>query len=281
MQRATILSKLLRLFVLAILFGGTIVFLLPVYVTVAMSLKSQSELATTSMWSWPRQLTWENYHIVLTNQNVNFALLFKNTVIITVISTFGTLFGCTIVAYGFARLKFVGRDRLFLILLGTMMLPGLVTMIPTYVLYAKLHWVNTFLPLTVPAFFGGGAFNIFLMRQFYLTIPRELDEAAVIDGASHWTIFTKLILPSSGPAIATIALLTFVGTWKDFIGPLLYLDDVDKQTLELGLNTYHSLNGDKWHLLMASTMLVSIPIIIFFFVGQRYFVKGIVMTGFK
>jgi len=280
-KAAVLASTAVRLLVLAILFCGAVVFLLPVYVTLTMSLKSPSELATTSMWAWPQHLTWDNYHIVLTNTNVSFATLLKNTTIVTTVNTVGTLFGCSVVAYAFARLKFAGRDRLFLILLATMMLPALVTMIPTYVMFAKLHWVNTFLPLTVPSFFGGGAFNIFLMRQFYLTIPRELDEAAVIDGASHWVIFSRLILPASGPALATVAMLTFVGTWKDFTGPLLYLNDVDKQTLEIGLNTYHSLNGDKWHLLMAGTMLVSIPIIVFFFLGQRYFVKGIVMTGFK
>lgn len=281
MDRATLASKLSRLLVLLTLFVGAVAFMVPYYITVAMSLKSQSELATTSMWSWPREVTFENYRIVLTNPLVSFALLLKNTTIITVISTVGTLFGCTVVAYGFARMKFVGRDRLFLVLLATMMLPGLLTMIPSYVMYAKLHWVNTFLPLTVSSFFGGGAFNIFLLRQFYMGLPRELDEAAVIDGATHWTIFRKVILPLSGPAIATVGIFSFMGNWRDFQGPLIYLNDADKQTLELGLRTYQSLNGTKWHLIMASTVLVSIPIIILFFVGQRYFVKGIVMTGLK
>lgn len=281
MQRATVLSKLERLVVLAVLFTGSIAFIVPFYVTLAMSLKSEAELATTSMWSWPRHVTFENYRIVLTNPIVSFEMFLRNTVIITAISTVGTLLGCTVVAYGFARLQFAGRDRLFIILLATMMLPGLVTMIPSYVVFAKIHWVNTFYPLTVPAFFGGGAFNIFLLRQFFRGIPRELDEAAVLDGASHWTIFRRIIMPSSGPALATIGIFTFMGSWRDFVGPLLYLDDADKQTLELGLRTYQSLNGSKWHLIMAGTVLVSIPIIILFFVGQRYFVKGIVMTGLK
>jgi multiple sugar transport system permease protein len=281
MERATLASKTGRGLVLATLFVGCIAFIVPFYVTVAMSLKSEAELATTSSWSWPQHVTFENYRIVLTNPIVSFGLFLRNTTIITIISTVGTLFGCTVVAYAFARMKFVGRDRLFLILLATMMLPGLVTMIPSYVIFAKMHWVNTLLPLTVPAFFGGGPFNIFLLRQFYRSIPRELDEAAVLDGASHWVVFRKIILPSSGPALATVGIFTFMGSWRDFLGPLLYLDDPDKQTLELGLRTYSSLNGSKWHLLMASTVLVSIPIIILFFVGQRYFVKGIVMTGLK
>lgn len=281
MHRAALLSRLERWTVLAVLFAGSVAFILPFYVTLAMSLKSQSELATTAMWTWPRHVTFENYRIVLSNPIVSFTVFLKNSVIITVISTIGTLFGCTVVAYGFARLQFAGRDRLFLILLATMMLPGLVTMIPSYVIYAKIHWVNTFYPLTVPAFFGGGAFNVFLLRQFFRGIPRELDEAAVLDGATHWTIFRRIILPSSGPALMTIGIFTFMGSWRDFIGPLLYLDDADKQTLELGLRTYQSLNGTKWHLVMAGTVLVSIPIIILFFIGQRYFVKGIVMTGLK
>lgn len=281
MERATVLSKIERIVVLLVLFFGSIAFIVPFYVTVAMSLKSESELATTSMWSWPIHVTFANYTQVLTNPLVSFPTFLKNTVVITTISTIGTLFGCTVVSYAFARMQFAGRDRLFLILLATMMLPGLVTMIPGYVMFAKIHWVNTMYPLTVPAFFGGGAFNIFLLRQFYRGIPRELDEAAVIDGASHWTIFRRIILPSSGPAITTVGIFTFMGSWRDFLGPLLYLDDPEKQTLELGLRTYTSLNGTKWHLIMAGTVLVSIPIIIVFFIGQRYFVKGIVMTGLK
>ena len=281
MERATINERLTRILVLVILALGAVAFMVPFYITVAMSLKSQSELATTSMWSWPHDVTFENYRTVLTNPLVSFSVFLKNTSIITTISTLGTLFGCTVVAYGFARMKFAGKDRLFLVLLSTMMLPGLLTMIPSYVIYAKLHWVNTFYPLTIPSFFGGGAFNIFLLRQFYLGIPKELDEAAVLDGASHWTIFSRVLLPLSGPAIATVGIFSFMGAWRDFMGPLLYLNEPEKQTLELGLRTYQSLHDSQWHLIMASTVLVSIPIIILFFVGQRYFVKGIVMTGLK
>jgi len=281
MERATIADKFSRTVVLLILFGGAIAFMVPFYITVAMSLKSQSELATTSMWAWPREVTFENYRTVLTNPLVSFSLFLRNTTFITTVSTIGTLFGSTVVAYGFARMNFAGKDRLFLVLLATMMLPGLLTMIPSYVVYAKIHWINTFYPLTVPAFFGGGAFNIFLLRQFYLGIPKELDEAAVIDGASHWIIFYRVLLPLSGPAIATIGIFSFMGAWRDFMGPLLYLNEPEKQTLELGLRTYQSLHDSQWHLIMASTVLVSIPIIVLFFVGQRYFVKGIVMTGLK
>jgi ABC-type glycerol-3-phosphate transport system permease component len=267
--------------VLAVLFAGAIAFLLPFYVSLCMALKAQSEVATTSLWAWPRHPTLENFQTVLANPSLSFPLLLRNTVLITTISTLGVVLSSAVVAYGFARINFAGRDRLFLVTLATMMLPGIVTMIPNYVVFAHLHWVNTFLPLTVPAFFGGGAFNIFLLRQFYLGLPRELDEAAFLDGASYWTIFTRIVLPLSGPALATVAIFTFSGGWRDFMGPLLYLNQPDKQTLEVGLQTYQSLKGEEWHLLMAGSVLVSIPIVIIFFIGQRWFIKGIVMTGGK
>ncbi len=270
-----------RLVVLAILVVGSLAFLLPFYVMLAMALKSQSEVAVTSMWAWPKQVTFENFHEVLTNPNVNFRLLLRNTTFITGVATIGTLFSSAVVAYAFARMSFPGKDRLFLVLLSTMMLPGIVTQIPSYVMYANIRWVNTFLPLTVPAFFGGGAFNIFLLRQFYLGLPRELDEAAFLDGASHWTIFRKIVLPLSGPALATVGMFTFIGTWRDFMGPLLYLNRSELQTLEVGLKTFQAQNGEKWHLLMAGSVLVTIPLILIFFIGQRYFVKGIVMSGLK
>ena len=205
----------------------------------------------------------------------------KNSVFLAAVGTLGVVSTSSAVAYAFARIDFMGKDRLFLVLLSTMMLPGIVTMIPSYVLFAKIGWVDTFLPLTVPAFFGGGAYNIFLLRQFYLTLPRELDEAAILDGASHWTIFTRIILPLSGPALATVGIFCFIGSWRDFMGPLLYLNDPAKQTLELGLRTYQSMHNEQWHLLMAGSVLVSIPLIILFFVGQRFFIKGIALTGLK
>ena len=270
-----------RLLVLLVLVGGACVFLLPFYISLAMSLKNPTELATSSIWSWPVRATLENYHLVLTNPNVSFVRFFQNSLVIATLCTIGVVISSSMVAYAFARVQFRGRDRLFIVLLSTMMLPGIVTMIPTYVLYKYLHWVNTILPLTVPAFLGGGAFNIFLLRQFFLGIPVELDEAAKLDGASHWTILTRVVMPLSGPALATVAVFTFIGSWRDFMGPLIYLNDVNKQTLELGLSTYASLRAEQWHLLMAGSVLVTIPLIAIFLVGQRYFVRGIVMTGIK
>jgi multiple sugar transport system permease protein len=280
-KRGQIVDTAGRYLILAILALGVVVFLLPLYVMLVIAFKTPAEFAATDIWSLPKAPTIDNFITVLTNPRVSFFLFLQNTSIITVISTLGVLFSSALVAYGFARLEFAGRDRLFLVLLATMMLPGIVTMIPTYVMYANIGWVDTFYPLTVPAWFGGGAFNIFLLRQFFMTIPRDLDEAAIIDGASHWTIFAKILVPLSGPALATVGLFCFIGSWKDFMGPLLYLNDTKKMTLEVGLQAYASFQSENYNLLMAASVLVMIPIVILFFVGQRWFVKGIVMTGIK
>jgi ABC-type glycerol-3-phosphate transport system permease component len=264
-----------------LLAAGSLLFLLPFYTSVVMSLKTPEELATTSVWAWPQSVTWSNYQEVLTNPNVNFLRLFWNTVVIAMLATTGVIVSSSLVAYAFAKMKFVGRDRLFVVLLSTMMLPAIVTMIPTYFLFKELRWINTILPLTVPAFFGGGAFNIFLLRQFFMGIPRELDEAAKIEGAGHWTIFSRVVMPLSGSALATVGIFCFIYNWRDFMGPLIYLNEPEKQTLELGLATYNSLRAEQWHLLMAGSVMVTLPLIVLFMFGQRYFVKGMAMTGFK
>lgn len=275
---STLLSKALTWIVLL---SGAVAFTMPLYIMLAMALKTPNEIATSSAWAWPKNLTWENFTLVLNNPNVSFRLFFKNTLIITLLSTLGVIVSSSLVAYAFARLRFRGRDRLFLLLLSTMMLPAIVTMIPTFVLYKYLHWIDTFFPLWVPAWFGGGAFNIFLLRQFFMGIPRELDEAAFLDGAPHSTIFWRIILPLAKPALATVGIFSFMYSWKNFEGPLLYLNSPEKQTLEVGLQTYRSLNNEQWNLLMAGAVLVMIPLILLFLIGQKWFVKGIVMTGGK
>ncbi|MER3495394.1 MAG: sugar ABC transporter ATP-binding protein [Armatimonadota bacterium] len=263
------------------LLAGAVLFMAPLYIMVVMALKTPAEITQSSIWAWPQELTWENFHDVLTNENAPFFAFLRNSGIVATISTFGVVISSAIVAYPFARLRFKGRDRLFLILLGTMMLPGIVTMIPTYVEFKYFRWIDTFFPLTVPAFFGGGAYNIFLLRQFFMGIPRDLDEAAILDGASQATIFWRLILPNSGAALATVGIFSFIYTWRDLMGPLLYLNSPEKQTLELGLNTYRTLHNEQWHYLMAGSVLVMLPLILLFLLGQRYFVKGIVMSGIK
>jgi len=260
---------------------GSLIFMTPLYLMITMSLKSSGEIAKTNAWEWPKVITFENFSKVLTNENAPFFLFFKNTLIISTLATLGVVLSSSLVAYAFARLNFRGRDRLFVLLLSTMMLPGIVTMIPTYALYSYLHWIDTFNPLIIPAYFGGGAFNIFLLRQFFMGIPRELDEAALLDGASYATIFWRIIMPNSGAALATVGVFGFIYNWKDFMGPLLYLNSPEKQTLELGLRTYQSLQSEQWHLLMAGSVIVMIPLLVIFIVGQKWFVKGIVMTGGK
>ncbi len=280
-KRAETSERIVKFFTWCALLIGAVAFVMPLYIMIVMALKTPNEIATTSAWAWPKDLTWENFSTVLSNPNVSFKLFFKNTLVIAILSTTGVIVSSSLVAYAFARLRFRGRDRLFLLLLSTMMLPAVVTMIPTYVLYKYLNWIDTFYPLWVPAWFGGGAFNIFLLRQFFMGIPRELDEAALLDGASHSTIFWRIILPLSKPALATVGIFAFIYNWKDFMGPLLYLNSPEKQTLELGLQTYRSLQNEQWHLLMAGSVLVMIPLIVLFLIGQKAFVKGIVMTGGK
>jgi multiple sugar transport system permease protein len=279
--RAELTAKILRALLWMVLLIGVVLSLTPFYMMIVMSLKTPGELAGSSAWAWPKGLTWENYQKVLSNPNAPFLLFFRNSVIIAFVSTLGVMISSSLVAYAFARLKFRGRDQLFMLLLSTMMLPGIVTMIPQYVLWKYLGWIDTFYPMTIPAFFGGGAYNIFLLRQFLMGIPRDLDEAALIDGANHATIFWKLLIPNMGPAMATVGIFAFIYNWKDFMGPLVILNSPENQTLELGLATYRALNQNQWELLMAGSVLVMIPIMVLFFLGQRYFVKGIVMTGIK
>jgi len=274
-------ERILKIASVVLLTTGSILFLVPFFTAASMSLKSEAELNTTPAWTLPQHPTLDNFKEVLSNPNVSFVQCFWNTTTIAVLSTLGVIVSSSLVAYAFARLKFRGRDRLFIVMLSTMMLPGIVTMIPSYLLFAQLRWVNTFLPLIVPAWMGGGAFNIFLLRQFFMSVPRELDEAALIDGASHFTIWRKIIMPLSKTALATVGLFSFIYNWRDFLGPLLYLNDPAKQTLELGLQTFNSAQQQKYHLLMAGSMLVMLPLILIFFLGQRFFVKGIVMSGIK
>jgi len=275
------LTRVNTLVLWAVLLFGAVVFFIPLYVMVAMSLKTAEEISNSSMWAWPTHPTLENYRTILTDPELNFVRKFFNTLFLTVAPTLGVVLSSAIVSYPFARLRFRGRDRLFLILLSTMMLPGVVTMIPGYVLYAKLGWIDTYYPFIVPAFFGGGAFNIFLVRQFMMGIPREMDEAARIDGASNAVIFWRVLLPNCGPVLATIGVFSFVGGFREFLGPLMLLNDPEKMTLEVGLRMLQSAHKTEFHLMMAGATVVMIPIVVIFLFAQRYFVRGITLTGIK
>ncbi len=214
-------------------------------------------------------------------QTIPFLNFLKNSVIVTGLSMLGEILSCSLVAYAFARLRFPGRNALFLVLLGTMMIPYPVTMVPTFMLFNALGWVNTYLPLVLPPFFGP-AYNVFLLRQFFLTINRELDEAAEVDGANKFRIYWQIMLPLAKPALATVAIFSFMYYWNDFMGPLIFLSDSEKYTLALGINYLrnHRGGGDLSVQMAASVMFV-LPCILLFFVAQRYIVEGIVTTGIK
>ena len=201
-----------------------------------------------------------------------------NTLIIVFFSIIGNVFVNSFVSYGFAKVDFAGKNILFTCILATMMIPGFITLVPTYVIFSKLHWVNTYLPLIVPAFLGN-AFHIFMMRQFYMTIPIELTEAARIDGAGHFYIWGKLMMPLVKPVMATIALIAFKGSWSDFQGPLLYLSDRNMYTLQLGLQVFKGQGFTEWNYLMAVSFLSMIPILILFFCFQNYFIEGMNVGG--
>ena len=223
-------------------------------------------------------LNWSNYFRGL--RFIDFRQQLSNTLIICFFSVLGTLISCSLVAYGLAKIEWKGSGVLFILILSTMMLPYQVIMVPLFALFVKLRWVDTFLPLTIPAFFGN-AFFIFLLRQFFLTIPKDLSEAARIDGCSEFDIYRRIILPLSKPALAMVGLWTFMGAWNDFVGPLIYLVDESRYTLSLGLAMFLGEYGSEYGMLMAVSTVVTIPIVILFFFTQRTFIQGITMTGLK
>ena len=253
-------------------------FLFPFLWMLTTSLKVDTQIfADPPVWI-PNPFAWENYPKAV--NYIPFARYFGNTLQIAVLSSLGTVISCALVAYSLARLRWPGRDFLFMLTLATMMLPFAVTMIPLFIVFKNLGWINTFNPLIVPHFFGG-AFYIFLLRQFFMTIPLDLSDAARIDGASELGIFARIILPLTRPAIATIALLQFLGSYRDFMGPLIYLTDESKYTLSIGLTMFSGQHTTEWSLLMAASVVMSAPIIILFFFTQRTFVQGITLTGIK
>lgn len=267
-----------RLLVYALLIGGGFLFMIPFLWMLSTSLKGEVGLFDLPPRWIPDPVHWDNYAKGV--QSFPFLRYTWNTTFLTVVAMIGSVLSSSLVAYAFARLRWPGRTAWFVILLGTMMLPPQVTMIPVFILFRKLDWINTYLPLTVPYFFGG-AFYIFLLRQFFLTIPRELSEAAKIDGCPEFMIYWRIFLPLSKPALATLAIFTFMGTWNDFLGPLIYLSDPDKFTLALGLRSFQMQYGTRWNVMMAASILVMLPTVILFFSCQKYFIEGITLTGVK
>lgn len=272
------LTKNVLVYGLLFVLGG--VFLLPFLWMVTSSLRSQGAGVTFPPQFLPTELNWQNYPRVF--EMIPFGRFALNSVIVTTLAVLGELLSASVVAFGFARLRFPGRNVLFVILLTTMMIPYPVTMIPTFILWVRgLGLANTFGPLVLPPFFGP-AFSIFLLRQFFLTINTELDEAAKVDGANEFRIYWQIILPLAKPALATIAIFSFIGNWNDFLSPLIYLSDPSLYTLAIGINYLRNFRGGgELALQMAAAVMFIAPCIIIYFVAQRYVIQGIVTTGLK
>jgi len=270
-------------YLLALAFG--LLFLAPFLFALSTSLKDPSEIYLFPPKWLPSQLLWQNY--VEAWSLAPFTRFLTNTIVVTGFAMFGQLVSGCLVAYGFARFRFPGRDQLFIVLLATMIIPVEVTIIPSFLLFKYLNWLDTWLPLIVPAYFGGSAFYIFLMRQFLLTLPREMDEAAEIDGAGSLRILWQILLPLMRPAIATAAIFSFVRHWNAFFLPLVYLSKQRLFTLSLGLRYFQNLESQAIggppaeHYLMAVAIVTTIPMVILFFSLQQYFIRGIVMSGIK
>jgi multiple sugar transport system permease protein len=277
LTRVFLLSLVRKIIAYSVLTLLCIVFIFPVLWMVSTSLKLPQQVFVYPPQIIPDPVVWQNYPEAM--QKFPFWLYLFNTVIVTTVATFGTTLSASLVAFGFARRRFPEREFLFGVLLSTMMLPGIVTLIPTFVLFTKLGWVNTYLPLTVPAFFGGGAFYIFLLRQFYRTLPYDYDEAAYIDGASSLRVWWEIIIPFSKAPLAVIIIFTIVANWNDFMGPLIYMNNPNMRTLALGLQFFRDQFVTQWGYLMAGATLMTLPVLALFFAAQRYFMQGILLTG--
>ena len=257
---------------------GAVATVMPFLWMLSTSLKSQGSAAAYPPVWIPDPIHWRNYVDVVLS--FPFAIFAYNSLKISLLGTAGQIITTSLAAYAFSRMNFPGRQLLFYLLLATLMIPGQVTMIPTFILFNALGWVNTHYPLFIPAWFGG-AFGTFLIRQFFLTVPQDYSDAAAIDGAGHFRIFTAIFLPLAKPVVATLALFTFMGHWNEFLLPVIYLTDQNKLTLTVGLSSFRQQYTTLYHYLMAGTLLSIIPILILFVVLQKYFVRGIVMSGIK
>jgi multiple sugar transport system permease protein len=271
-------KKVTRFSAHLVLIIASFFFMIPFIWMVSTSLKPLTQVFTFPPEWIPKPVKWSNYIDAM--NYIPFFTYLKNTTIITVVSTVGAVLSCPIVAYSFAKLKWPGRNILFIITIGVMMIPGQVTMIPLFLLFEKLGLVGTPYPLIIPAFFGI-PFYIFLLRQFFMGLPDSLREAAKIDGASEFRIYWQIMLPLAKPAVLAVGLFQFMASWTDFIGPLLYLTDSVQYTLSLGLQQFQSQKGSEWGLMMAVSTMMTVPVILLFFFLQKTFIKGITFSGIK
>lgn len=276
-SQSELLSKVFSYLLLVL---GSIVILVPFAWMISTSLKKKADVYVFPPQWIPSPPQWHNYKEAFTT--FPFAHYTWNSIIIVVLVMAGTLFSCSFSAYGFSRLQAPGRNLIFMVLLATMMLPSAVTMVPIYLFFNKLGWVNTFKPLIIPAWFGT-AFYIFMMRQFFMGIPYELEDSARIDGCTTYGIWARIMVPLSKPVLVTVGVFTFMGTWNDFMTPLIYLTDEDKRTLALALSYFQgsARSAPDLHLLMAASLYAIAPCVTLYFLCQRIFVKGMVFTGVK
>ena len=273
-QQRTVNSTLSHI---ALLLGVTLMFI-PLFWTISTSLKSPGEVFLFPPKWIPSEIHFENYLEATTK--IPFFRYAANTAFITGMAIIGKVFSVTLVAFAFSRMRWWGRDVLFIVMLATMMLPPHITLIPQFILFRNLRWIDTYLPLIVPDFFGG-PWLTFLVRQYFLTLPRELDDAARIDGCSSFGVYWRIIMPMAKPAVIMIIIFVFNGVWNEFLMPLIYLHSPEKYTLALGLRFFQGEASNDWHLLMAASLLTMLPVLILFFSLQKYFMQGIVFTGVK
>lgn len=264
--------------VYAMLIAGSLMFLLPLIFALTSSFKTNGQIMEIPPRWIPDPFHWQNYPEALTY--IPFAKYTLNTLIIAVGAITGNLLSCTIIAYGFARLKAPGKNFFFILMLSTMMLVEPVRIIPIYIIFSKLGWVDSFLPMIIPAFFGS-PFYIFLLRQFFMCIPRELEDAALIDGANRLQILWKIIVPNARPALAAVAIFNFQGVWNDFLYPLVFLHNQNNYTIALGLSFFRSTYSVQWGYLMAASVVALLPMVIIFFLAQKTFIEGISFSGIK
>ncbi len=276
-QRARRAGLLKHLFLIA----ASLVMIYPLLWMFASSLKPNNQIFG-QLSLWPSEFRWDNYSSGWTGMSVSFGTFFRNSLFVTILSVIGNVLSCSFTAYAFARLEFTGKTIWFALMMMTLMIPYHVVLIPQYLLFLQLGWVNTYLPLIVPQFLAGDAFFIFLMVQFFRQLPRELDEAAMIDGCSPFKIYWAIIMPLSLPAIATAAIFSFIWTWDDFLGPLVYLNDVNDYTVPLALRMFNSQDSvTQYGQMFAMSILSLLPIFLFFIIFQRLIIRGIAMSGLK
>ena len=278
-RRTIKLSRIVQaVAVYGILTSLSVIVLVPVAWMLSTALKPQSQIFAFPPVYIPHPLLWSNFVDALTAEP--FDLYARNTFLLVIVNVIGQLLSCTLIAYGFARLRFPGRNVLFMVMLATLLIPSQVTMIPLFILFRTLGWVDTYLPLTVPAFFGN-PFYVFLLRQYMLTLPYELDEAARMDGCNTWQILYKILVPLCWPPLTIVVVFTFTDVYNDFLEPLIYLSDPSKFTLAIGLANFVGRYSSNWNYLMAASLVFLVPLLITYYFAKRNLIGGVASFGLK